>query len=91
MLAVTFLMPARTGDRSAASMGIHYNISLDDGRTWQPSRTVTVLPDLAVVGRYFSPRTVQLDAEHLGTVFVQGPQTAMEGVSFVKVPLASIS
>ena len=80
------------GDRTSPSTGIHYNISLDDGRTWDPCRTVIVLPELAVVGRYYSPRTVQLGegGKQLGTVFVRGPQESMESISYVRVPLALI-
>ena len=49
-----------------------------------------VLPETMVVGRYYSPRTAQVDGGHVGTVFMRGPQAAMEGVCFVKVPLAAL-
>jgi hypothetical protein len=78
------------GDRSAPSKGIYYNVSAD-GKAWDPLRTVTVLPELMVVGRYFSPRTIELGGGDVGTVFVQGDQAAMEGVGFLRVPLAALA
>ena len=45
-----------------------------------------------VVGRYYSPRTIQLDASTVGTVYVQGPQNPeTEGVHFLTLPLAALS
>jgi hypothetical protein len=40
--------------------GIHCNISGADGAEWDEAQTVTLLPDTPVVGRYYSPRAVQL-------------------------------
>lgn len=77
--------------RPEPSRGIHYNISLDaGGAEWDASRTVVLLPDVECVGRWYSPRTVQIDDKWLGTCFVRGPQATMEGVFFVKVPLRSL-
>lgn len=66
------------------NMGIRYNMSTDDGLTW--SDTVTILPDVPAIARYYSPRTVQVDDEHVGTVFMN-----RNGVHFVKVPLAQLA
>ena len=77
------------GDRSEPSQGIHYNIS-KDGKTWDASKTVTLMPDTMIVGRYYQPKTLQLDDDTLGTVFFRGPQTEMEGIFFVKFPLAML-
>ena len=78
------------GDRSTPSAGIHYCISHPGGGggSWDPAAVVTILPGTLVVGRYYSPRTVQLDDGHVGTTYCRGPQGAMDGVYFVKVPLA---
>ena len=78
------------GDRSAPSEGIHYCISSDDGKTWDAGTTVTIMADTMIVGRYYQPKTLQLDDDPLATVFFKGPQEEMEGIYFVKVPLASL-
>ena len=46
--------------------------------------------DTMIVGRYYQPKTLQLDDDTLGTVFFRGPQTEMEGIFFVKFPLAML-
>ena len=69
------------GDKN---MGIRYNLSADDGLTW--TDTVTLLPEVPARARYYSPRSVQVDAENIGTVFMNG-----DGVHFVKVPLARLA
>jgi hypothetical protein len=61
--------------------GVRYNFSADDGLTWNPEPLV-VLPEVSAIARYYSPRTVQVDANHVGTVFMN-----RNGVHFVKVPL----
>lgn len=66
------------------NMGLRYNVSADDGLTW--TDTVTLLPEVKAIARYYSPRTVQVDAKHLGTVFMNG-----SGVHFVKVPLELVA
>jgi Neuraminidase (sialidase) len=58
--------------------GLHYNYSADDGRTWGPK--ITVLPETPAIARYYSARTAEVDADHIGTVFMNG-----DGVHFVKV------
>ena len=77
------------GDRSVPSQGIHYCIS-EDGKTWDAGSAVTLLPDTMIVGRYYQPKTVQLDEQTLGTVFFRGPQTEIEGIFFLKFPLAML-
>jgi len=78
------------GDRSVDSKGIHVCVS-PNGLSWDASKTVTLLPDMEVVGRYYSPRACQLDAEHIGLTFMRGPQSEMSGVMFAKVPISSLS
>ena len=65
--------------------GLRYNFSADDGRTWNHSRTVTLLPETSIAARFYSARTIQIDAQHVGTVFVGN------GVQFVKVNLDRIA
>ncbi|MDA1017501.1 MAG: sialidase family protein [Planctomycetota bacterium] len=65
-----------------ANKGLRYNISSDDGRTWHPQATVTLLPETSVAARYYSARTVQLDNQHIGTVFMN-----RDGVHFLRVAL----
>ena len=62
--------------------GLRYNLAVDDGRTWKTDRTVTLLPKTAIAARYYSARTVQLDEEHVGTVFMN-----RDGVHFLKVAI----
>ena len=66
--------------------GLRYNLAVDDGRTWKADRTVTLLPDTAITARYYSARTVQLDEEHVGTVFMN-----RDGVHFLKVAIDRLS
>jgi hypothetical protein len=70
---------------------MHYCISKDDGKTWDAESAVTILADTMIVGRYYQPKTIQLDDDTLGTVFIKGPQSTMEGIFFVKVPLAMLT
>ncbi len=50
--------------------GLRYNVSLDDGQTWDAKRTVILLPETHAIARYYSARTIQLDDQHIGTVFM---------------------
>lgn len=61
-----------------ANKGLRYNLSSDDGQTW--SKTVTLLPETPITARYYSARTLQLDPQHVGTVFMNST-----GVFFLKV------
>ena len=65
--------------------GLSYNFSADDGLTWNNDHTVVLLPEANIAARYYSARTVQLDDQHIGTVFVSG------GVSFLKVNLDRVA
>lgn len=62
--------------------GLRYNLSSDDGQTWSAERTVVLLPETAIAARYYSARTIQLDQEHVGTVYMN-----RDGVHFLKVSL----
>ena len=66
--------------------GLHYNLSSDDGRTWKSDLTVILLPETSIAARYYSARTIQLDDEHVGTVFMN-----RNGVHFLKVSLDRLS
>lgn len=66
--------------------GLRFNLSADDGRTWDAARTVILLPDVKITARYYSARTIQLDDQHVGTVFMN-----QEGVHFVSVALERLS
>jgi hypothetical protein len=65
--------------------GLHYNFSADDGLTWNNDRTVTLLPDTNVAARYYSARTIQIDDQHVGTVFLSG------GVQFLRMPIERLT
>ena len=65
--------------------GLRYNFSGDDGLTWNHDRTVTLLPDTKVAARYYSARTIQIDDQHVGTVFLSGD------VKFLKVSLDRVA
>lgn len=65
--------------------GLRYNVSADDGQTWDAGKTVTLLPEKPIAARYYSARTVQLDDRHVGTVFLAS------GVYFLKVDLARLT
>lgn len=68
-----------------ANKGLRYNFSADDGLTWNNDNTVVLLPDRSIAARYYSARTVQLDDQHVGTVFLSG------GVQFLKVSLDRVA
>jgi hypothetical protein len=66
--------------------GLRYNFSVDDGLTWNGDRTVTLLPETDVAARFYSARTIQLDQQHVGTVFMNS-----QGVHFLKVNLDRVA
>jgi hypothetical protein len=66
--------------------GLTYNLSQNDGRTWNAERTVVLLPQTKIAARYYSARTVQLDEQHVGTVFMN-----RDGVHFLRVALSRLS
>ncbi len=68
-----------------ANKGLSYNFSAADGLTWNNDHTVVLLPEASIAARYYSARTVQLDDQHIGTVFVHG------GVSFLKVHIDRVA
>ncbi len=65
--------------------GLRYNISADDGKSWS-AVPVTLLPDTPIAARYYSARTVQLDDQHVGTVYLTGST-----VYFLKVDLNHVA
>ncbi|QDT91646.1 sialidase family protein [Gimesia algae] len=75
-----------TWGRGQKNLGLSYNLSTDDGQTWDARRTVVLLPDTPVAARYYSARTIQVDEETVGTVFMN-----RNGVHFLKVPLKRLS
>ncbi len=68
------------------NLGLRYNLSTDDGQTWDASRTKILLSETAVTARYYSARTIQIDDQNVGTVFMN-----REGVHFLKVPIKRLS
>ncbi|MFP6765318.1 MAG: sialidase family protein [Planctomycetaceae bacterium] len=66
--------------------GLRFNLSPDDGRTWDAAQTVLLLPETDIAARYYSARTIQLDERHVGTVFMNG-----SGVHFLKTRLSRLS
>ena len=66
--------------------GLRYNFSADDGQTWNHEETMLLLPETSVAARYYSARTVQLDDQHIGTVFMNS-----QGVHFLKVSLDRVA
>lgn len=68
-----------------ANKGLRYNVSSDDGLTWNNDATVILLPEANIAARYYSARTVQLDEEHVGTVYLNG------SVYFLKTGLKQVA
>ena len=66
--------------------GLRYNFSADDGQTWNGDSTVLLLPETNVAARYYSARTIQLDEQHIGTVFMNG-----QGVFFLRVSIDRVT
>jgi Neuraminidase (sialidase) len=69
-----------------ANKGLRYNYSADDGQTWNTGQTVTLLPETSIAARYYSARTIQVDDQHVGTVYLSGSV-----VYFLKVPLDRVA
>ena len=69
-----------------ANKGLRYNFSADDGQTWNTGQTVTLLPETNVAARYYSARTIQVDDQHIGTVYLSGSV-----VYFIKVGLDRVA
>ena len=65
--------------------GLQFNHSPDNGKTWN-REPVTLLPETAIAARYYSARTIQIDDEHVGVVFMN-----KQGVFFLKVPLGQLT
>ena len=65
--------------------GLRYNFSADDGQTWN-KEPIVLLPETNVAARYYSARTIPLDDDHVGTVFMNG-----KGVYFLKVSLDQLT
>jgi len=55
----------------SANKGLRYNASADDGLTWT-KETITLLPETNIAARYYSARTIQIDEQHIGTVYLSG-------------------
>ncbi len=66
--------------------GLHYNFSADDGVVWNRGRTATLLPDTHAIARFYSARTVQVDAHSIGTVFMN-----REGVHFLRAEIDRVA
>lgn len=66
--------------------GLRYNFSADDGQTWNNDKTVTLLPETNIAARYYSARTIQVDDQHVGTVYLSGST-----VYFLKVNLDQVA
>ena len=68
------------------NQGLRYNVSSDDGRTWDAEQTVILLPETPITARYYSARSIQVDEQHIGTVFMN-----RNGVHYLKVGLDQLS
>ena len=62
--------------------GLRYNLSSDDGRTWNAQHTKILLPNVDIAARYYSARTLQLDKQTIGTVYMN-----RSGIYFLPVRL----
>ena len=65
--------------------GLRYTASSDDGQTWN-AKPIVLLPETNVAARYYSARTIQLDDDHLGTVFMN-----RQGVYYLKVAIDRVA
>lgn len=85
LLASEILGPGFGGDR------IRYRISRDDGITW-PDTFEYYNPGRPIGGRA-CPRTVELDADHIGVVFydIDAAQPGGPGLFFLRIALARLA
>lgn len=70
-----------------ANKGLRYNFSTDDGQTWSQD-AVTLLPETNIADRYYSARTIQVDDQHIGTVYLSGSTVYFLKVSMDRVAKA---
>lgn len=70
-----------------ANQGLRYNFSADDGQTWSQD-AVTLLPETNIAARYYSARTIQVDDQHIGTVYLSGSTVYFLKVSIDRVAKA---
>ena len=84
LLASRILGPGVGGER------IQYVASFDDGLTWDHEYEY-YNPGRPIGGRA-CPRTIQLDADHIGVVFydIDATQAGGKGLFFLKIPLANL-
>lgn len=68
-----------------ANKGLRYNFSSDDGQTWN-QKPVMLLPETNIAARYYSARTIQVDDQHIGTVYLSGST-----VYFLKVRMDRVA
>lgn len=64
--------------------GLRYSSSADDGQTWT-QEAVTLLPETSIAARYYSARTIQIDEQHIGSVYLSGST-----VYFLKVRIQRV-
>ncbi len=69
-----------------ANKGLRYNFSADDGKTWNTDQTVTLLSETNIAARFYSARTIQVDDQHIGTVYLSGST-----VYFLKVAVDRVA
>lgn len=67
----------------SGNKGLSFNFSPDNGQTWKPETRI-LLPETAIAARYYSARTIQLDNEHVGIVFMNS-----KGIYFLKTETKS--
>lgn len=65
--------------------GLRFAYSANDGLTWN-QEPVTLLPETKIAARYYSARTIQLDGDHVGSVYMNSA-----GVHFLRVPIERLA
>ncbi|MSU77498.1 MAG: exo-alpha-sialidase [Gemmataceae bacterium] len=68
---------------------IHFIVSRDDGKTWDLDRPVEFYNPARAIGGRACPRTVEINADTLGTIFydTEAKQTGGNGVFFRTMPV----
>lgn len=89
-LANGWLLASQIPGPGVGGLRLEYVVSFDDGLTWD--RTYEYYNPGRAIGGRACPRTIQLDADHIGVVFydIDEKQDGGKGLFFLKIPLANL-
>lgn len=87
-----WLVASQSIGAGTGGTAIHYIVSRDDGRTWDSEQPVEFYNPGRAIGGRACPRSVEVDAQTLGTIFydTDATQEGGSGVFFRAMPLGRL-